>query len=48
VAVKILCPGYEMPKMVGKHFTVQDELYNKVNNLLDVYRVSSFQLRIEF
>ena len=25
--------------MVGRHFIVQDELYSKVNNLLDVYIV---------
>ena len=30
VAVKIECAVYETPKMVGRHFTEQAELYSKV------------------
>ncbi|RKP24453.1 P-loop containing nucleoside triphosphate hydrolase protein, partial [Syncephalis pseudoplumigaleata] len=31
VAVKIECPVYETPKMVGRHFTEQNELYSKIS-----------------
>jgi len=35
VAVKIECPSYETPKMIGRHFVEQDELYSKVS--IDIF-----------
>jgi translation initiation factor 5B len=33
VAIKIECAVYETPKMVGRHFTEQNELYSKVSEM---------------
>ncbi|CAG8609948.1 6754_t:CDS:10 [Paraglomus brasilianum] len=41
VAVKIECPSYETPKMIGRHFVEQDELYSKISRQsIDVVKES--------
>ncbi|CAG8604181.1 16786_t:CDS:10, partial [Cetraspora pellucida] len=31
VAIKLECPGYETPKLFGRHFTESDELYSRIS-----------------